>query len=155
MRRKTWRPASRRRVGFINFQAGVSNWLPNILFMNRVDFQGRGRGSGRGRERRNPPLSPLITLVKFHLRSREPGRGFLFLPFLFLKTSIPRMGSLPRNSGNFSKSTRFTNRYENLRSRTRVTLFNFRTRVDGVLLLEFVDELLRRRRRRHSWRGDA
>lgn len=27
--------------------------------------------------------------------------------------------------------------------------------VDGVLLLEFVDELLRRRRRRHSWRGDA
>lgn len=60
--------------------------------MNRVDFQGRGRGSGRGRERRNPPLSPLITLVKFHLRSREPGRGFLFLSFLFLKTSIPRIG---------------------------------------------------------------
>lgn len=151
MRRKTWRPASRRRVGFINFQAGVSNWLPNILFMNRVDFQGRRRGSGRGRERRNPPLSPLITLVKFHLRSREPGRGFLFLSFLFLKTSIPRMGSSPR------KLLEIDAVHESLREpsfENKSNSLQLSNAVDGVLLLEFVDELLRRRRR-HSWRGDA
>ena len=79
MRRKTWRPASRRRVGFINFQAGVSNWLPNILFMNRADFQGRG---DREETLLSLSLSPLITLVKFHLRSSRH-LPFVFFSFLF------------------------------------------------------------------------
>lgn len=56
--------------------------------MNRADFQGRG-----DREETllslSLSLSPLITLVKFHLRSSRH-LPFVFFSFLFLK--ISRLG---------------------------------------------------------------
>lgn len=54
--------------------------------MNRADFQGRG---DREETLLSLSLSPLITLVKFHLRSSRH-LPFVFFSFLFLK--IPRLG---------------------------------------------------------------